>query len=333
MTASPKPRVAVVFNDDANLLKTGDPREQVAIAGAAREAETVARALARRGFLTTTIPIRADITEAAAAIQASRSDVIFNIVEGFGGNSRLEGAVCGLFELLQIPYTGNPAAALYLCQDKQRAKAVLRDAGVPVAEGVALADAADALPKDFPWPAFVKLRYEDASHGIGWHNVCADEAALRRCAAKLIESYKQDVVVEEFLSGREFNVALLANDVLPIAELDYTALPNNYPPIVTFDAKWIEDSPDYKQTPVICPAVIDEPLRADLARIGRDAFHALGCRGYARVDIRLDRNGRPVVMEVNPNPDISPDAGFARSALRAGIEYDELVERIVRLAI
>ena len=329
-------RVAVVFNDDAGALTIGEEKDRIAVAGAATAAAAVAKALVARGHLAVTIPARADPIELAATLRASGADVVFNLVEGFAGKARLEGAVSGLFDLLAIRYTGNPPATAYLAQDKERAKAVLRAAGVPVPAGTVLAWAQAPLPAGLGWPLFVKLRYEDASHGISARNLCADEAALRIRAGELIESYRQDVLVEDFLPGREFNAAILDEPggptVLPIAELDYSKLPRDHPPVLTYDAKWLEDSPAYLQTPVVYPK-LDQALWGDVVGTALKAFHALGCRGYARVDLRLDRDGRPVVLEVNPNPDISPDAGFARAASRAGIGYEELVDRIVRTAL
>lgn len=327
-------RVAILFNDDAQALAAGEAKDRIAVAGAGLQAQAVARALTSRGAIAVAIPVRADILEAMGTLRAAAPDVVFNACESFAGRARGEGAVAGLLELLGFPFTGSPPAALYLAQDKARCKAVLRAAGVPVAPGGVLASPGAPLPDGLRFPAFLKTRFEDASHGITVANVCADEPALRRRAAELLAAWKQDVLVEEFLPGRELNVALLDGDVLPISEIDYAKMRAlGHPPVVTYDAKWVKDSPDYRATPVICPAALDEALRATLARIARAAWDAIGCRGYARVDIRLDGGGRPVVLEVNPNPDISPDAGFARSARQAGMDHADLIDRIVRAAL
>jgi D-alanine-D-alanine ligase len=329
-------RVAVVFNDDAGALAAGEAKDRIALAGAASMAGAISRAVAERGHFAVAIPIRADIIEAAATLAAARPAVVFNVCEGFAGRARLEGAVAGVLDLLGLAYTGSPPETLYLAQDKARMKAVLAAAGVRVPSGGVLSSADGPLPPDLRFPCFVKTRFEDASHGIADSNLCADEASLRRRAGELIASWRQDVLVEEFLPGREFNVALLEGvevQVLPISEIDFTRLAPGKPRVLTYDAKWLEDSPDYQKTPVICPAAIDAPLRDAIAATARAAWAAAGCRGYARVDIRLDPDGRPVVLEVNPNPDISPDAGFARSASRAGIAHDELIDRIIGLAL
>lgn len=327
-------KVAVLFNDDAGSLRLGEEKDRVAVEAAAKMALAVAQALVSRGHIAVAIPVREDFVAAAATLTAAAPDAIFNAVESFAGRSRLEGAFAGLIELTGVPCTGNPAATLYLAQDKERAKAVLRGSGVPVAPGGALSRPDAPLPPGLRFPLFVKTRYEDASHGITSANVCADETALRRRAAELIAAYDQDVLVEEFLPGREIYAALLDGELLPLSEIDYrvlAAVAPGAPPIVTYDGKWVDDSPDCRGTPAIA-AELDGALQEEIASLARRAFQALGCRGYARVDFKLDRDGRPVVLEVNPNPDISPDAGFARAAARAGIKYEELIERIVDVA-
>lgn len=326
-------KIAVLFNDDAEVLSFGEEKDRVAVAGAGPAAAAIAAALAARGRTAISIPVRTDALEVAARLRAARPDAVFNVCEGFAGRSRAEGAVAGLLDLLRIPYTGSPPAALFLAQDKARSKAVLRAAGVPVPAGGVLARAGGPLPAGLRWPAFVKTRYEDASHGISGANVCADEGALRARAAELIEMYRQDALVEEFLPGRELNAAVLGDEVLPLSEIDFSKVPAGRPPVVTYDAKWMPASIEYRSTPAVCPAPLEDGLGAEVERLARAAFAALGCRGYARVDLRLDRDGRPVVLEVNPNPDLSPDAGFARSAARAGMSHEDLIERILDLAL
>jgi D-alanine-D-alanine ligase len=149
---------------------------------------------------------------------------------------------------------------------------------------------------------------------------------------RVLESYRQPALIERYLDGREFNVSVLGNDeprVLPISEIDYSKLPPEVPRILFYEAKWMEDSPYYLETPAICPA---RGLSASLARkieqIARRAFMAMGCRGYARVDMRVGR-GRPYVLEVNGNPSLAPNAGLARSARQAGLTYPDLVSRIL----
>lgn len=325
-------KVAVLYNDDAAALTGGNEADRLAVAGAVAQARAVAAALERRGHEVKLVAARDRIVAVAEALLDFAPEVVFNSCESFAGSAALEAAVAGLLDLLGLRFTGSPLATLVVAQDKARARAVLAAAGIPVAAGGLLAQASDPLPPGIRFPAFVKLRREDASHGIEARNLCRDEAELRARAAELIAEWRQDVVVEEFLPGRELNIAVLGDVVLPVAEIDYRALPPGVPAVLTYEAKWAVASPLYQQTPAVCPAPLEESLRAAVARLALDTFAAIGCRGYARVDVRLDGAGRPVVLEVNPNPDVSPDAGFARAASRAGIAYDELIERIVQLA-
>jgi D-alanine-D-alanine ligase len=246
----------------------------------------------------------------------------------------MEAGVASLLDLMRIPYTGNCPLTLAAAQDKAFAKQLLQGGGLPVARWAVLRSADDPLPPGLAPPLFVKTRFEDASHGISTRNVCLTTDEARRCAAELILAWRQDCLVEEFLPGREFNIGvLLEGEVLPLAEIGYQLAPG-LPRIVTYEAKWVAGSADDLGTPVKCPA---ENVAGDLAARLRDlagqAYRALGCRDYARVDVRLDAAGEPCILEVNPNPDISPDAGLARAAGRGGIEYDQLIVRIAHAAL
>jgi D-alanine-D-alanine ligase len=327
-------RVLVLYNDDTSLLERGEAQDRIAVEGAASAAAAIARALAGPDFEPELAPAGSDPGRLAALAASCADGVIFNVCEAFGGESRLEYAVAAALELARVAYTGNPPLALALAQDKHLAKAVLAAAGVPVARSTILAAPGDPLPEDLRPPLFVKTRFEDASHGISEESLCSSIEAVRRRADYLIRTYRQDAIVEEFLPGREFNVGvILDGEVLPLAEIDWQ-LPPGVPRIVTYEAKWVESSPSYGGTPVACPARDVPPaLAARLAALARTAYRALGCRDYARVDVRLDGGGEPRVLEVNPNPDLSPDAGLARAAARAGIAYPDLVRRIAHAAL
>lgn len=326
--------VALVFyNDDAGLA-AGAEEDRIAVAGAAAQAAHVAAALSRAGFAAVLGPSGRSIAGLAQRLETEPPALVFNLCEAFRGESRLEAAIAALLEASGVPYTGNPPLALALCQDKALAKRALAGAGLPVARSAVLRDPEDPLPPDLAPPLFVKTRFEDASHGISPASVCPSVEAARARAAHLRRVYRQDVLVEEFLPGREFNIGVLfESEVLPLAEIDWK-LPPGAPRVVTYEAKWVESSPYYGGTPVKCPAEdVPGPLAARLRDIAAAAFRTLGCRDYARVDIRLDGAGEPRILEVNPNPDLSPDAGLARAAARGGIPYDDLIVRIARAAL
>jgi D-alanine-D-alanine ligase len=180
----------------------------------------------------------------------------------------------------------------------------------------------------------VKPRCEDGSHGLSARSVCGTAQEALKQAAEIAALWRQDCLIEEFLPGREFNVGVLFDGlVLPPSEIVYK-LPTGLPNLVTFEAKWVRDSVYDRGTPVRVPAEnVCDALLGRLRWLALHAWRALGCRDYARVDLRLDGAGEPRILEVNPNPDISPDAGLARAAEAGGICYDELIARIAGCAL
>ncbi len=326
-------RLVVLYNDDAQL-SSGRREDAVAVAAVAASAQAVTEACLANGWPALALASAPDPAALIAQLRAAAPDLVFNLVESVRGEARLEAAVAGLLELLALPYTGSPPPALSLCLDKVSAKAVLREAGVRVPRGAVLRDAREPLP-EVPPPWIVKPSREDASHGIDAGSVVASAEAARAKVAELLATYAQPILVEELVPGRELNVALLgageAATVLPPGEIDYSALPAGHPPILTYAAKWDEASPVFGQTPSVA-AQLSPELRAGVEATARRAYAALGLRDYGRVDLRLDAAGDPVVLEVNPNPDLSPDAGFARAAARAGWSYGDLIGRIVTAA-
>jgi D-alanine-D-alanine ligase len=186
--------------------------------------------------------------------------------------------------------------------------------------------------KGLTYPLIVKPRFEDASLGITGESIVGSEKALLNRIRYIHDTYRQDALVEEFIDGRELNVAIVGNshpEVLPISEILFNpALPH---PIVSYSGKWLEQSAEYNGTRPVCPASLrfrEEFLIKDVAL---RAFKLLECRDYARIDIRF-REGVPYILEVNANPDIAPEAGLARAAKAAGLSYPEFIGRMVGLA-
>jgi len=199
---------------------------------------------------------------------------------------------------------------------------VLKAAGLPTPPAQVMLTGDEPLEVKFP--LIVKPNSEDASLGIYPDSVVRDEESLRRQVRRCLTNYKQPVLVEAFIDGREFNVSVMENGAatpLPVSEIDFSAMPKDMPRILGYEAKWFEDDPLYKKTPPVCPALLDEGTRATLQGLAAAAFRTMGCRDYARVDFRMDAKGRPYILEVNPNPDISTNAGYARALKAAGIEY------------
>ena len=328
-------RVAVLYNDDGGLLAKGAAEDRIAWGGGVRPARAIAEALVRAGFAAHEIPSGDDVMSLVHRLEEFGPDLIFNVCESFQGESGLEAAIASLLEMLQIPFTGNDPLALAMAHDKVRCKELLRSGGLPVPEwrvfprAGPLADLTGLTP-----PLIVKPRSEDGSHGLSAASVCASPEAALRQAARVAALWRQDCLIEEFLPGREFNVGVLFDGLmLPASEIEYQ-LPAGLPNLVTYEAKWIPGSVYDQGTPVRCPAAnVGEVLAERLGALALQAYRLIGCRDYARIDIRLDARGDPRILEVNPNPDLSPDAGLARAAAKGGLHYDELISRIASSAI
>jgi D-alanine-D-alanine ligase len=260
----------------------------------------------------------------------------FNLVEEINGRSELETCVAGLLDLLGISYTGSGPFALSLALHKFRVKQILRSAGVPVARGYLDRPGRRHGARSIHFPVIVKPAHEDGSYGINSRSVCHDMDQLDRQVNYIRDVYRQEALVEEYLEGREFNVSVVGDkdpEVLAVSEIDFTGMPEDEPKIVSFRAKWDVASPMYAATNVVCPADIPKRLENRVRDLAVRSYKAVDCRDYGRVDIRTDAWGIPYVLEVNPNPDISPDAGFARAARAVGFSYSEIILRIGRAAL
>jgi len=282
-----------------------------------------------------TLAVTRNIGESIKKINLINPDAIFNLVESVEGNAAFEAFHAGIFDLIDIPYTGNFPQALGNCLNKTFAKQVLLANGIKTPGSLTYTPHSRISEKKFSlqFPVITKLAKEDASIGISEHSVVSSFENLKNQVTFLTSTYKQDVIVEEYIAGREFNVAVLGNRALPISEIDFSGLPDHLPKIVTYEGKWISDSMYYRHTNPKCPAELSEQQRKNIEATALAAFNAMECRDYARVDIRLDKNNIPYVIEVNPNPDISTDSGFARAAKASGLHYEEMLFSIITLAL
>jgi D-alanine-D-alanine ligase len=274
-------------------------------------------------------------------LRQARPDIVFNIAEGFQGVNR-EAHVPAICEFFGIPYSGSDPFTLSLCLDKARTKEMLRYHGIPtpkfsVVEKIENLGTATAK---LSLPLFVKPLHEGSSKGITDSSLCWDRAHLLRQARVLLESYRQPVLVEEYLPGKEFTCAVLGNGpeatVLPIVAMNFETLPKGALPIYSFDAKFVWDRPENPLDIFQCPARITRKLQASIERVTLDAFRVLGCRDWARIDVRLDAAGVPNVLEVNPLPGILPDPAdnscLPKAARAVGIGYDELIQNCLKYA-
>jgi len=295
--------------------------------------DAVREALLRLRYTVTAVPLSPPHESLRSILDSLDADLVFNLFEGFPGEPETEALVPEILSEMGMPCTGCPASMLRTALDKFGAKKLLRVNGIPTPDFQLLSPQKLNLFR-LEFPCIVKPCREDASHGITPESVVDDISSLQERVKTIYDNYGNQVIVEEFISGREFNATVIGNkrlEVLPVSEIVYT-LPAEMPPILTFEAKWEPDSIYYKNSRVVCPAKITARERDSIRKTCLAAFKAIGSSGYARIDMRLDSQNIVNVIEVNPNPDISPGAGVAIQAAAAGMNYTRLIEKMVHLA-
>lgn len=326
-------RVALVYNEPQKS-SCGAVGEYNAVEAVLECVEAVDKALLELDFDVSRVPLVPPLEQAEKGLRNLDTDLVFNLFEGFCDYPETEAVIPEILSEMRVPFTGCPGPALRLALDKARTKLVLRAAGIKTpAFQVLNPDAIDTFQLDYP--CIVKGRCQDASLGLSAESVVHDFFALERQVRVICDSHSGDALVAEFLPGREFNATVMGNSevtVLPVSEIVYS-LPPGMPEILTFDAKWNDDTYYFKGTKPVCPAEIEAEEHQRIADTITTVYRLLGCRGYARVDMRLNDKGELNVMEVNPNPDISPGTGAARQAEAAGMTYTQFIEKIVQLGL
>ena len=314
------------------------PVEDCAETGVLEQVAAIRDALCQLGIQPLLCSVRSGVDLAEFLIR-ERPDAVFNCCESVRGQAALEMSVAAVFDLLGIAYTGSPALTLGVAVDKSLTKALLRAAGVPTPAGVAIRSIEELDRTVAPgFPLIVKPLAEDASIGIDSASVVHDRAALAERLRFVCATFSCGALVEEFIAGRELNVSLLADatgalEPLPLSEVSFEGLPPGLPPIVSYDAKWTVDSPAYGGTPVTCPASLTDSLAARVRATALTAAAAVHLRDYGRVDLRVRSTDDAVfVLEVNPNPDLSVDAGFMRAARASGRTFASTIEQILSRA-
>jgi D-alanine-D-alanine ligase len=298
-------------------------------------ADAMADILTAQGFRVSPLGLKQDPSVLWTELKRRKPDVVFNLFEGNLDDTETESYVAGLLQWKGVPFTGSPFPALTLARAKHLTKLLLRGAGLPTADFLVV-DHLPVPPCALEWPVIVKPAKQDASVGLHQDSVCTGRDQLEQRVAYILETYGGPVLIEEYVRGREFNVALLELpdlQVLPPAEIVFPEERPGYWPILTYDGKWRPGTAEYDTTPPKFPADIGPRLAQKLGAIAVQAYRALGCRDYARVDFRVKPNGRPYILEVNPNPEISNHAGFAGCLGSADIPHPEFIGRLVRQAL
>lgn len=301
------------------------------------EAAFVARALSknRHDYQLFALPLgQRGMEEALFKLTRYQPEAVFNLVESYGQDPRIQSAAAGIWAVLGVTYTGCHYAALLTTTDKLMAKALMEKYPIPTPAWEVYQG--DPLELAIPGPWMVKPAWEDASVGISDNVYFTSPGKLRQEIAHLYDHYRQPLLVETFINGREYNVSLVEDEVegveiLPPAEIIFEQWPEGKPKILTYQAKWMADSAVYQQTRR--KFITEKPLAKTLKEISSRCWRIFGLNGYARVDFRADQAGRLYVLEINANPGIGPDAGFMAAAIQAGYADDIMIERLLKLAL
>jgi D-alanine-D-alanine ligase len=326
-------RVALIYNEPQKS-DYGIVGEYNAVEAVLEAVDAVNEALLKLDFDVTVVSLGPPLEQAAKKLRDLDAGLVFNLFEGFPDSPESEAIVPDILSAMGIPFTGCPGSVLRLALNKAETKLILKAARIKTPD-FQLLNTETASTFQLDYPCIVKPCRGDASSGLSPESVVHHFPALEEQISKICHSFGGDALVSKFLPGREFNATVIGNcelTPLPVSEIVYS-LPPGMPEILTFDAKWEDDSLYFEGTKPVCPAEIEAQEHQHIAETITAAYRLLGCQGYARVDMRLDEEAELNVIEVNPNPDISPRSGAARQAEAAGMTYTKFIERIVQLAL
>ena len=313
-------KVVVLYDPGADDWTADD------IAGVMEAVNDIAAIFGSLGHQVRRVPVRHDMRWFNAC---RRADLVFNLCEGVRGVAHWEDHVIGTLELAGIPFTGAGPWTTAACRRKAVANTLLERAGLPVPRWTI---AQGRIDDDFPLPAIVKPAAEDASAGLDRQSVVSERKTLKARIAAMTEQF-DEVLVQQYIAGREFNVGIVGDRILPIAEIDFSTMPEGTWPILTYAAKWHVGSPEDLGSRPVCPAQISQRFADRLGRLAETAWRTMQGKSYGRVDIRVDDAGKPWILEVNPNPDLTDAAGLSRMAKAGGWDYRELIRRIAEVAL
>jgi len=324
-------RIVIAYNAFVNKIDSANS-DFISEIAVQEEVQTVHQAALNLGFDAHCYAV-SELKKTIQDIYGTAPDVIFNLCEGFQGAARFEMHLAALWELMHIPYTGNSPMTLGLAQDKILTKRILESRKIYTPAYQVFKQIPEKIMLEFPLIA--KPAQEDASLGIDAHAVVYTMSQLVQSIEKLLEKYHQPILVERYIPGREFNISLMGNPpkVLAISEIDFSSIPETEPRITSYEAKWLPDHPLYQKTPALCPTQIPYDLKGRLEDVAIQVYTVLGGRDYGRVDTRMDSEGRIYVLEFNPNPDISADAGFSKAIRAAGLKYKDFIGEVVQIAM
>lgn len=328
--------VAMIYNA-CRVAAPETPDDQGSTDELRRFVHHLARVIRKLGHRVTLLPLANDLMGFQRRLTRLRPDVVFNQYDDVVHGALYEMRVAALVRMMGFPMTGSSALALGLCRYKHMTISLLQGAGLPVPpESRILERIGDVSRHRWRFPAIVHPAQEHAGVGLSRESVVHSIKSLRDQVRIILRDYGQAALAQRFLPGREFNISLLGGKrlrVLPFAEVNYEELPPEIPPIMSYAAKWLSSSVEFKKTSVVCPAVVEPMLHRRIEQLAVQSFRAVGGWGYGRVDIRLDENQEPYVLEVNCNPCLEEDVALARSARAADISYPLLLRAILDAAM
>lgn len=321
-------------------IRTADAPEEFQEWDEPETVDAIAESIRLLGHEVSVFDCSGTAKEIEDGIRKMNPDFAFNIAEGRTGENR-ESMVPQILEKLKIPYTGSGPETLKNCLNKAKTKEILRDASVPTPYWYYSTEPLKRLPKELSFPVMVKPLFEGSSKGIKNSSLVFNEESLLKQTEEVVARFKQPYIVEDFLTGREFTVAMIGNgdglEVLPIVEINFDTLPPNSNPIYSYEAKWVWDTVDQPLHIFTCPAKLNKTLKDEVEKVVKDAFKATGCRDWARIDLRQDKNGKVNIIEINPLPGIIPDPNanscFPKAARAAGYQYEDIVRKVLEAAM
>jgi D-alanine-D-alanine ligase len=298
--------------------------------------DQVAEALGEAGHEASILGVHGDVKQLIDGLEKQKPELVFNLLETFGGDDSADVAVAGLLDILGLRYTGSGPGELFLVQDKGLAKKIFAFEKILYPDfAVFTQDAGLETGGNLRMPLFVKPLRADASIGISGDSLVRDATALMKRVIMIHEKLSDAALVEEYIEGREFYVGVLGNTepiAFPPVEMDFSGLPEGMPRILDSKAKWAKRSAEYKGTKAVLPELQDE-LKARLQKVALDAYRALRVRDYGRIDLRLTPTGEIFVIEANASCYLEKESEFATAAAAHGLDFAALVQRIAELAI
>ena len=347
MTQKKKISIAVVYNftgeDIYEKIREVDPDSldfepeyNLKVATVIEEYEAIADALREEGFKVSLLNIQEDIQVLIDLLRKNPPDVVFNLIEFYRDDPALEHLIAGLYSLYGVRFTGSGPFTLALCQRKGMTKQLLLANNVLTPRFKILTEPKIPIRHGLHYPMIVKPAREDASSGVEKDSVVYNFEELNERIKKTFGEYEPPILVEEFIEGRELHVSVLGNEtaeVLPIIEFDFSELPSDHPNIISYDAKWNPLVESFHRVHAICPAELSKRVEKKVKAAVLAAYKITGCNDYARLDLRLTKDNKIYVLEVNPNPDLTEGVSFMQSAEYAGLSFGETLAKIVEYAL